>query len=298
MADAYESNGFIHNYFILMILTDGLIMDFKQTEHEIVRASSLPLSIVIVGIGNEDFSEMDQLDADEAPLYSQKLGKYMERDIVQFVPFSKFANNPNELAKETLAEIPKQLIDYMSQKGIQPTNEKKESNFDYFEMRKQEMKEILCAQNIDPSRVDEMIEKGLHTLNLNHVLPIIQQCFPNPLLTQKPVEGGIVSKSLIRKSSGGNSGSFIGEDANPFQTFDSESSPKRKKRQWFEKPPQQTAPIYQNSVFSQSTYPNQGQHFQQPPPPPQGHYQQSAYQTYPNQPMPQGYPQQRPLDYQ
>jgi len=50
-------------------------------------------------VGDEDFKEMNELDADDKPLYSKKLGKYMERDIVQFVPFLQFKNNPNELAR-------------------------------------------------------------------------------------------------------------------------------------------------------------------------------------------------------
>jgi hypothetical protein len=35
-----------------------------------VRGSELPLSIIIVGVGHADFSKMDELDADEVPLYS------------------------------------------------------------------------------------------------------------------------------------------------------------------------------------------------------------------------------------
>ena len=55
---------------------------------------------------------MDQLDADEEPLYSKKYNKYMSRDIVQFVPFRQFKNDPFKLAKETLQEIPGQLVDF------------------------------------------------------------------------------------------------------------------------------------------------------------------------------------------
>ena len=60
----------------------------KQTIDEIVRASSLPLSIIIVGVGNANFSSMDKLDGDDEALYSNKFGKYAEADIVQFVPFN------------------------------------------------------------------------------------------------------------------------------------------------------------------------------------------------------------------
>ena len=36
----------------------------------------------------------------------------MERDIVQFVPFEEFKSDPYLLAKETLAEVPSQLLSY------------------------------------------------------------------------------------------------------------------------------------------------------------------------------------------
>ena len=57
-------------YQILMIITDGIINDMVKTIDEIVRGSELPLSIIIVGVGEADFSSMDVLDADDEPLYS------------------------------------------------------------------------------------------------------------------------------------------------------------------------------------------------------------------------------------
>jgi hypothetical protein len=46
-----------------------------------VEGSKLPLSILIVGLGDEDFSKMDVLDGDDVPLKSS-LGEEMVRDIV------------------------------------------------------------------------------------------------------------------------------------------------------------------------------------------------------------------------
>jgi len=46
-------------YQILLILTDGVINDLQKTIDEIVRGSNNPLSIVIVGVGDADFSTMD-----------------------------------------------------------------------------------------------------------------------------------------------------------------------------------------------------------------------------------------------
>ena len=57
-------------YNILLIITDGIISDLQKTIDQIVYGSELPLSIIIVGVGGADFSAMDELDADEKPLYS------------------------------------------------------------------------------------------------------------------------------------------------------------------------------------------------------------------------------------
>ncbi|KAK8764365.1 hypothetical protein V5799_033022, partial [Amblyomma americanum] len=44
------------SYFVLLIITDGVISDMPQTMEAIVQASILPMSIIIVGVGNADFS--------------------------------------------------------------------------------------------------------------------------------------------------------------------------------------------------------------------------------------------------
>ncbi|XP_054263178.1 copine-8-like [Macrosteles quadrilineatus] len=55
-------------YFILLIVTDGVITDMEHTKAAIVAASYLPMSIIIVGVGEADFSAMEELDADSVPL--------------------------------------------------------------------------------------------------------------------------------------------------------------------------------------------------------------------------------------
>ncbi|KAL9657419.1 hypothetical protein ABK040_014406 [Willaertia magna] len=123
-ASSYASRG-VNNqqrqeYFVLLIITDGQINDMDATIEQLVAASSLPLSVVIVGVGNADFSSMSVLDGDDARLRT-RYGQYAQRDIVQFVPFNKFTNLPfTALAKETLAEIPQQVCEFMRLKGITP----------------------------------------------------------------------------------------------------------------------------------------------------------------------------------
>jgi hypothetical protein len=49
-------------YFILLIITDGAISDLESTKDEIVIASDLPISIIIVGIGEND-QEFENMEA-------------------------------------------------------------------------------------------------------------------------------------------------------------------------------------------------------------------------------------------
>ena len=48
------------------MLTDGVISDMADTKRAIIAASSLPMSIVIVGVGGADFSDLKHLDADSS----------------------------------------------------------------------------------------------------------------------------------------------------------------------------------------------------------------------------------------
>lgn len=47
-----------HKYFVLVLLTNGVSEDMDQVVSEIIRASSLPLSVLFVGVGDADFGPL------------------------------------------------------------------------------------------------------------------------------------------------------------------------------------------------------------------------------------------------
>ena len=55
---------FCQLYYIFVIITDGCIHDMKETVKIVVDMSYLPVSIIIIGIGDADFRSMEILDAD------------------------------------------------------------------------------------------------------------------------------------------------------------------------------------------------------------------------------------------
>ncbi|CAM4723444.1 unnamed protein product [Leuciscus chuanchicus] len=109
-------------YYVLLIITDGVITDMDQTRGAIVAASRLPMSIIIVGVGKADFGDMEILDGDDGRLKSIT-GEPAVRDIVQFVPFRNFQNSPKEeLAKSVLAEVPGQVVTFFNMMKLLPPN--------------------------------------------------------------------------------------------------------------------------------------------------------------------------------
>jgi len=68
-------------YFIFVILTDGAVHDMNETARLVIKMSVMPVSIVIVGIGDGDFEEMKVLDADTKVLTDDE-GKSAARDII------------------------------------------------------------------------------------------------------------------------------------------------------------------------------------------------------------------------
>jgi hypothetical protein len=78
----------------------------------------MPCSVIIVGVGNADFSMMRELDGDNGRLTDPE-GFFVRRDIVQFVNFNESVAKGN-LAEEVLREVPSQFCAYMELAGIAP----------------------------------------------------------------------------------------------------------------------------------------------------------------------------------
>lgn len=70
--------------FCLKFLTFNYVFTSPtSSQAALVQASKQPMSVIIIGIGNADFTEMNALDSDGALL--QSFGQVATRDIVQFV---------------------------------------------------------------------------------------------------------------------------------------------------------------------------------------------------------------------
>ncbi|OVA12550.1 C2 calcium-dependent membrane targeting [Macleaya cordata] len=113
----------LHNqtkYFVLLIITDGVLTDLQESIDALVRASDLPLSILIVGVGGADFTQMEILDADKGKRLESSTGRIATRDIVQFVPMREVQGGQISIVQSLLEELPGQFLTYMRSRDIKP----------------------------------------------------------------------------------------------------------------------------------------------------------------------------------
>ncbi|KAL5566191.1 hypothetical protein UlMin_029355 [Ulmus minor] len=111
-----------HNnkYYVLLIITDGVLTDIQETKDALVRASDLPFSILIVGVGAADFTQMEILDADNGLRLESSTGRVATRDIVQFVSMREVQSGQKSVAEALLEELPAQFLTYMRSRDIKP----------------------------------------------------------------------------------------------------------------------------------------------------------------------------------
>ncbi len=103
--------------YVGIILTDGAISDLSETVERIVVGSHEPIFLIIVGVGDADFSTMSSLDADDGPL---KAGSKVQfHDNVQFVEKRRFTDG-TAFTNAVLGELPDQVVRYMKYKGLRP----------------------------------------------------------------------------------------------------------------------------------------------------------------------------------
>ena len=108
-------------YTVLCIFTAGDIADLQESVDLICTAAEdAPISILIIGVGNRDFSAIEKLMSDDGGPLRDSRNIPIARDIVNFVSFKQFGGNATEVVAEALKEIPEQFVQYHATNGIKP----------------------------------------------------------------------------------------------------------------------------------------------------------------------------------
>ena len=99
------------NYHILLIISDGNIYDIVETIDSIIESSELPLSFIIIGVGDDYSSDMRELNGEYGKLISSN-GEILNKDIIQYVHYNDYIEYINKLSEDALRYIPDQITNY------------------------------------------------------------------------------------------------------------------------------------------------------------------------------------------
>ena len=101
--------------------------DFQNTIDALIEITYLPLSVVIIGIGNSEFDDIKKLFAHKNKISSKGMEKL--RNNSHFITMKDCNFNNDILKNKCLKDIPKQIVQYYSINQTTPNNFK-ENNLD------------------------------------------------------------------------------------------------------------------------------------------------------------------------
>lgn len=109
-------------YSVLVILTTGAITDLQDSIDAICTAAEdAPLSIAVIGIGDNDFSGIHLLEGDEKGNKLRHSNNVpVAREIVTFASMEEFRGNARLCCAEAMLEIPEHFVQYYMNSGSMP----------------------------------------------------------------------------------------------------------------------------------------------------------------------------------
>jgi len=98
-------------YTVLLILSDGTFEGMDETLRALGAANTAPLSVVVVGVGGTDFTDVRKTLDDAGPSADS---------IVTFVDYREHAHSMSSLSREALSRVPGQLCRHFEGRGVAP----------------------------------------------------------------------------------------------------------------------------------------------------------------------------------
>eukprot|EP00980_Cylindrotheca_fusiformis_P018371 scaffold6032_cov100-Cylindrotheca_fusiformis.AAC.2 len=119
-------------YTLLTVFTAGDFVDLQESVDLLCRAAEdAPLSLLIIGVGNRDFSDIEKLcGQDFKTRLRDSRGIPIAREIVSFVSFKQFGGDADGVVTEVLKGIPEQFVTYFVTNGIKPRPPVPPPNYD------------------------------------------------------------------------------------------------------------------------------------------------------------------------
>ena len=107
-------------YNVLLIFANNDITDEKEFVKNIIFTSTLPISLIVVGLGKGPYTKIENIEQNFLNLVDDE-GNKPERKCIKFVSFNKLQKNVQNTVKNSLFNIPEEMIEYLGIKNIEPT---------------------------------------------------------------------------------------------------------------------------------------------------------------------------------
>ena len=146
-------------YHIMVIITDGNNHDIDEMIRQLIKSERYPISVCIVGVGDENFSRMLQMDSRTKPL-EDKDGNKSERDMCQFVRYNDFKDRPDKLTEYMLTVIPSQVeAYYRASKDFTGLKDIGKSKNGYSKKMKEKNEEEILNHKFINNKANEIMKK-------------------------------------------------------------------------------------------------------------------------------------------
>ena len=108
----------ISEYNVLLLFTNNDIFDEQEFANDLIVSSSLPMSVVIVGLGKTSFTKLQKIDNNFLSLINSE-GNSPKRKCIKFVEY-KNTKNIQRTVRNSLINVPNEMLEYLSINNIEP----------------------------------------------------------------------------------------------------------------------------------------------------------------------------------
>ena len=109
----------INEYNILLLFVNNDIFDEKEFVKDLISSSSLPISLVVVGLGKGPFTKLENIEQQFLTIKDDE-GNKPQRKCFRFISFNKNSKNFQSTTKNSLFDIPEEMVEYLGIKNIEP----------------------------------------------------------------------------------------------------------------------------------------------------------------------------------
>ena len=157
------------NYYVLYVLTAGVLDDPDEALNEAVKMIDLPLSIVLIKVGNPQMA--GEAEINELAVKCEEIMENEQRKFISVIDYPSIADDQENIPKYILGSVPLQMLHFYKNAPFQKANTQtpksapEEMKFeeipDIFEVKREIYIEKLKEEGIDEKQIDWIMKNNI-----------------------------------------------------------------------------------------------------------------------------------------